>query len=586
MAVVSRERIPESMEDIYQAMLVTLLNVIALATKKTFHRMRLSKGDQPDWYIKLKQKAIAPTLMHVTEYAHQLFQGGDAEIDGAVGFLKQLVEEESRMMEAVTLKTSMTIERKTFQIEGLAVSISAVVERIDLKMDRANVSINEANIGIDQANAGISTANIGVDKANVGIDKTNVGVDKLNSGMEDVKEYLQKIEKRIVSREDAVVKQQEDRLSRTGQLGKQGAGGSKSEAAKELKTADRISDILKPAKANMENYERYRSERIKSTADWVLDTKEVKSWIDRQCPILWIHGDSGFGKTFLASRIIEALQEQYRQGVQDPSRVSVVYFFCRNLTEELRSVGSLLRTTAFQVALNDQAYAKQVLSGVANASLPGDDDIGGLWRSLYQQPCKAAAESQVYMILDAVDECPDEQTEALITALQDIAKSDTAAWPCNLRILFLSKADAGNDMASAFGDGFAKLVLDGSMNAGDITLLVQEKMRKTWKGKLINKQIYEEVRALVPAQAEGNFLWASLVVEQLSSLSREDVVRTALRSLRKGLPFAMLLTLKRLSRELDGDDLEDLNVSSSHLAALPTSLTVLGHTSMGYLRAP
>ena len=168
---------------------------------------------------------------------------------------------------------------------------------------------------------------------------------------------------------------------------------------------------------------------------------------------------------------------------------------------------------------------------------------------------------------------------------------DITTWPLSVRFLFPDKEGAPEGLTEKLGSDLPVVPCQEARNPADISTFTREKMLSAWKGKLINKQLFDEAQREVEAQSMGNFLWTSLVVEELASLSREDVVRERLEDLPKDLPEAMVLTLQRLSGELDTYDLEDLNVSGPSFGfgdwtLRDTDASHSGHPGMGRVWSP
>lgn len=77
----------------------------------------------------------------------------------------------------------------------------------------------------------------------------------------------------------------------------------------------KLSDALKTkttdeiAREHVANVEKLTT----NTGLWIRDDAMFKAWEQEQAPILWVFGKPGFGKTMLAARTIEMLQNKYPQ---------------------------------------------------------------------------------------------------------------------------------------------------------------------------------------------------------------------------------------------------------------------------------
>ena len=120
----------------------------------------------------------------------------------------------------------------------------------------------------------------------------------------------------------------------------------------------------------------------------------------------------------------------------------------------------------------------------------------------------------------------------------------------------------------------------------DITKVVHQKLEDAWSEKLITPELHNTVRDTVLSAPLTNFLWASLVVDELAALSREDVIRDRLGNLPPDASAAMMLVLRRLSQRLDDYAIEDLNDLLAWVECSHTFLSLAQLDAMLTLRKP
>ena len=89
--------------------------------------------------------------------------------------------------------------------------------------------------------------------------------------------------------------------------------------------------------------------RVDGTGNWIRTDALFEKWVSRTSPVLYVSGIPGSGKSFLSSNVISYLREKHPQGVQDPSHVSIGYFFFKDDKPDLRSVHQALRDLSFQI---------------------------------------------------------------------------------------------------------------------------------------------------------------------------------------------------------------------------------------------
>ena len=143
---------------------------------------------------------------------------------------------------------------------------------------------------------------------------------------------------------------------------------------------------------------------LKGTRESVLD--EIDQWTEDfdQSPIFWLHGLAGTGKTTIAQTISERLFADGRLGAS---------FFCSSGSDDRSNLRLIFPTLAFQLS---QRYPKFRSSLIP--LLQSNPDI--TYQSLQDQmekflvePLRSADISTV-IVVDALDECKDEDPESAI----------------------------------------------------------------------------------------------------------------------------------------------------------------------------
>lgn len=150
----------------------------------------------------------------------------------------------------------------------------------------------------------------------------------------------------------------------------EGVAKSLSDSKKEKKEEDDrklLHDNLdsKALSKVLETHEDLNEKRLPGSGDWVIKEPLFREWIGREAPLLWILGGPGAGKSYLSSRIIHHLKEVHPQGVQLPVVVSVGFFYIKEDDQQLRSINTILKGIASQIAKNDsvfKSYAVNVCS--------------------------------------------------------------------------------------------------------------------------------------------------------------------------------------------------------------------------------
>ena len=215
-------------------------------------------------------------------------------------------------------------------------------------------------------------------------------------------------------------------------------------ADNESKQLEKIRECLKPSTTPLEIYDSISEKRVDGTGDWIQEEPLFQAWIERKTPILWLSGGPGAGKSFISSNIIRCLTQLYPQGIQDPRRISVAYFFCKDYDPELRSLNKVLRSLAFQICINDPVYAKYCSSAF---SVTGEiRSIGSLWKKLFVDFFrKDILENSVLILIDGLDAAFEDDRKEFLGLLKDFRGQATKGGILRMQLVIVGRPELNWD---------------------------------------------------------------------------------------------------------------------------------------------
>jgi predicted PilT family ATPase len=136
-----------------------------------------------------------------------------------------------------------------------------------------------------------------LDTVSTTVTSTSIAVNQMSGDMSkvsvDVSQLTQKIDALMIASDESATESKEAR----GQTHQ-----------------DHNRKVLQPSVTALDWYDKINKTRVPSTGDWIREESLFRSWINRDIPILWIAGNPGAGKSYIASNIISFLREQYPQG--------------------------------------------------------------------------------------------------------------------------------------------------------------------------------------------------------------------------------------------------------------------------------
>lgn len=164
------------------------------------------------------------------------------------------------------------------------------------------------------------------------------------------------------------------------------------------------------------DYTFFRDQWTLETSEWFLAEQSYFRWLrmeDQSCSLLWLKGGAATGKSVLSSFVINNLIEQ---------GVSCQYFFIRFGDGRKRTLSGLLRSLAYQVAVNLPSYSKKITELADEGIDLSVADAATIWSRLFKSTLFKMKDHQpLYWIIDGIDEADD--SRAFIRLLLDMSLS-------------------------------------------------------------------------------------------------------------------------------------------------------------------
>ena len=162
------------------------------------------------------------------------------------------------------------------------------------------------------------------------------------------------------------------------------------------------------------NHLEQRRKHKPTTGDWFLQGQEFSEWQKTPNSFIWLHGKSGCGKSVLVSSAIEHIQGQYIQ----PENALGYYYFDFNDSQKRKVdnfVSSITSQLCSQLAFLPESMRDLWLECHEGRQRPL---LKKLMRVLF---CLLADFKEVFLVVDALDECPEDNGERA-TLLDTVAE--------------------------------------------------------------------------------------------------------------------------------------------------------------------
>ncbi|KAI9800943.1 MAG: hypothetical protein M1833_003080 [Piccolia ochrophora] len=264
-----------------------------------------------------------------------------------------------------------------------------------------------------------------------------------------------------------------------------------------------------------EYLETLQRRRFQGTCSWIMDNAdftEIFTGETKKLPrVTWITGSPGSGKTFLSAYLIERLRQLGPTG----------YFFCDTKSTAKKDVLNILRTWAWQLCEKSHA----ILGEIVRMLGPGVE----ITCKVVQQVFSRLFEQQrvCYLVLDGIDECEIEDRASILDIIGELA--------AEAHVLIISRKEG--DVEQALRKWERRTTVKRiQISARDTKLDVQRYVNsEADRLEIADPVLLKKIVTEVGNQAQGMFLYARLLLNELGQADTDEERYDALRHLPDGI---------------------------------------------------
>lgn len=263
----------------------------------------------------------------------------------------------------------------------------------------------------------------------------------------------------------------------------------------------------------------YRDRWVPNTCGWILEQDGFQEWVKdptAKTRILWLHGLAASGKSVLSSFISNHLVQ---------SGLSCQYFFIRFSDRKKRSLSSLLRSIAFQVAQSLPDFRQGLVRLIEEATKLETADAQMIWQRIFKSVlCKIRIDAPLYWVIDGLDKSDNSRS-----FIKMISEADFTSLP--IRVFVTSRT------TQSLSSSFQKLSKDVQLDiipyegkSNDIRSYTDQELEVSGDEKFQTR-----VKDQILERASGNFLWVHLAVQRVNHCHTIANVESALRQMPPGM---------------------------------------------------
>jgi hypothetical protein len=254
------------------------------------------------------------------------------------------------------------------------------------------------------------------------------------------------------------------------------------------------------------------------TCDWAFDTEQWQAFTNSQMfKVLRIGGAPGSGKSTLTATAVKHIQATYT--------TDVLYFFCKGTDESKRHAFQVLRTLLSQLFNQDD-----ILYSWFNGIYHEDGQKEPVSLSDLTQWLNTALEktskSLIHIVVDALDECS--EAKELLSSLVALSSLPTKK---RIKLLISSREDP--ELLGSIDQTIPELIIWPNHLRALVWNYVGARVAKC--KYICNTPLERRVRSEVADAANGLWLYARLMMDEIQRLSSARAVERQMQNLPRGL---------------------------------------------------
>ncbi|EHK47335.1 putative ankyrin repeat protein, partial [Trichoderma atroviride IMI 206040] len=313
-------------------------------------------------------------------------------------------------------------------------------------------------------------------------------------------------------------------------------------------------------------YNAARKKHKAGTSEWLIKKNaQFTSWVQSPSSFLWLHGKAGSGKSVLSSSVIYHLQREFK----DDASIAVVYFYF-TFSDIIRQDNDGMLASLIKQVCCHRPNIPDLVNDLGEYKKKGMRPSTEELRNSFVTTLRGF--TNVYIVIDALDECPDinTQREELMETLHYVLDSNLN----NLHLFCTSRQES--DIKVSLCSQFSK-PCRGALNITSHLQEIQDDIGKYIDSTLTNPNYSSwpidtkaEVKKVLIEKSDGMFQYIRCQFEALQKLRNPRDIRQVLDDLPKGLDE----TYNRMLQGIDDQYRKSVANSLKWLAFSMKPLTV------------
>ena len=263
-----------------------------------------------------------------------------------------------------------------------------------------------------------------------------------------------------------------------------------------------------------------------NTGRWFLDGRAYERFKSTPQSVLWLHGESGCGKSVLCSAVIDELLAAQRTD----SRTKLAYWYFSLTDKKRTNVDSFLRALIAQL-VHECPIPPSLLELWTGRKMGRETPKKAELEHVIQGILVAEPSRTYFVIIDALDESDDTERAELVQFVRRFAllKAD-------IHILFTSRTNTvGIEKGMKEISSFCNLAMKAQDTGLDILAHVTERLENDTNLARWSLDLRQSIKNSIIQEAGGMFRWAECQLQAVRKCRKPAEVRKTLRTLPRDL---------------------------------------------------
>ncbi|KAF5659325.1 NACHT domain-containing protein [Fusarium denticulatum] len=264
----------------------------------------------------------------------------------------------------------------------------------------------------------------------------------------------------------------------------------------------------------------FRNRCVSGCATWLLKDGEFGEWMDpnsNNTTYIWLQGIPGAGKTYLSAAAIDHTREHHQ----------TLFAFISHGMKSSQSALSILHSLVFQAAEDDQSFQAHLLDSKERELQGNTSFVLELLKTFL------TTAGRTHIIIDGLDEMDEYERQILLKRFDELSKDCS-----DLRLMISSRAE--DDIATTLKDKATAIRVD-HRNSGSIQTYIDQRWERWLANQgfatAVRRELFQSVAPIL-AKANGMFLYARIILDNLEQMNTIEEIRDELRALPNDLEGA------------------------------------------------